>query len=212
MNRRPLHVAAVLTATAALLLTACASGDDDSSPDKIKGAGGDSSSPPASASTPKRDADRPKITLPKSFQADFVGWSDRDPKLQAILDDGRERLRGDYAAIIERAPQAHYMAFYNTATALTTGERWVKGFISKNETITGKVNVSNPQARVSPDGSGTLFYCVDERESSTKNLKTAKVTHTPAGTAHVLYQTKLIKTKQGVWQTKSITTTPGGCR
>ncbi|KIZ15430.1 hypothetical protein [Streptomyces natalensis] len=212
MNRRPLSIAAALTGIAALLLTACGSGSDESTPDKIKGAGGDSNSPSASASVPKNNVDRPKITLPKSFQADFVGWSNNDPKLQAILDDGRERLRGDYAAIIERVPQAHYMAFYNTATALTTGEQWVKGFISKNETITGKVSVSNPQARVSPDGSGTLFYCVDEGKSSTKNLKTAKVIHTPADSAHVLYQTKLIKTKQGVWQTKSITTTPGGCK
>jgi hypothetical protein len=212
VNRPARLVTAALTASAALLLTACGSGrSDDSSSDKIKGADtGANSSPSATASA--SDVKRPEITLPKSFQVTFSGWTNSDPKLQAILDDGRQQLLGSYSAIIKADPESEAMTFYNTGTALTTGKKWISGFVEKDLTLVGKTRGYNPQVRISADGSGTFFYCVDESKASTKNGKTGEITNTPAATAQVLYQTKLRKNADGVWQTTSVTTTQGGCK
>ncbi|MGW2646752.1 hypothetical protein ACWC2T_17955 [Streptomyces sp. NPDC001393] len=211
MNRPTRLVTAALTASAALMLTACSSGGGGSSSDKIKGANTGGGSPSASMSA-AGDVKRPEITLPKSFQVAFDGWTNGDAKLQAVMDDGKERLLGTYAAIIEQNAKADYVTFYNEGTALTTGREWIKGFVDDHLTLIGKGRVFAPQVRISPDGSGTLFYCVDEGKGSTKDLKTGEVTNTPANQAYVLYQTKLSKTSDGVWKTTAVTTTQGGCK
>lgn len=215
MNRPARLVTAVLTASAALLLTACGSGGgDDASSDKIKGAdvGGGNASASPSASASQDGVNRPEITLPSEFQANFESWTNSDAKLQTILDDGKQQLLGSYSAIIEADPESDAMTFYNTGTALTTGKEWVNGFVTKDITLVGKTRAYNPQTRISADGSGTLFYCVDESKASTKNRKTGEITETPADTAQVLYQTKLSKNDDGVWQTTSVTTTQSGCK
>ena len=100
MNRPARLVTAALTASATLLLTACGSGGDDSASDKIKGAdqGGEKASASASASAAADGVKRPEIPLPSTFAMDFEGLTDSDPKLQAILDDGKEALRANHAA------------------------------------------------------------------------------------------------------------------
>ncbi|MFJ5290125.1 hypothetical protein [Streptomyces sp. NPDC088348] len=215
MNRRALPAVAALSATAALLMTACSSGSGGggSSSDKIKGVDhGSAASPSASAAREPGGAQRPNIKLPTSFQVEFTGWTNSDPKLQAILDDSKQQLMGSYAAIIAGNPNDAPMAFYNTGEALMTGKQWIKGFADKDLTLIGKTRAYKPQARISPNGSGTFFYCVDESKSSTRNTKTNKVTGTPADKAQVLYRTKLSKNSSGVWQTTFVTTTQGGCR
>ncbi|MEU4926973.1 hypothetical protein AB0G54_10780 [Streptomyces yokosukanensis] len=209
MNRPARHAAAVVTVSAALLLTACSSGGGGSASDKIKGAGAGAGSPSASATS---STERPKIALPKSFQVAFDGWTNSDPKLQAVMDDGKERLLGTYAAIIAQNPKADYVTFYNEGTALTTGQEWIKGFTDDHLTLIGTGRVFNPQARISPDGSGTLFYCVDEGKGSTKNIKTGEVTNTPANQAYVFYQTKLSRSGDGIWKTTAVASTQGGCK
>ncbi|MFJ3231519.1 hypothetical protein [Streptomyces sp. NPDC086787] len=213
MNRPARLVAAALTASAALLLTACGSGGGgDSTSDKIKGADQGASSSPSASASAASDVKRPEITLPKSFQMSFENWTNSDPKLQAIMDDGKERLLGTYSAIVKQDPQAESITFYNTASALSTGQAWVKGFTGKNLTLIGKGRAFDPQARISPDGSGTLFYCVDEGKGSTKDLKTGKVTNTPADDAYAFYQTKLSKSGDGVWKTTMVKSTRGDCK
>ncbi|MGW7605675.1 hypothetical protein ACWGKW_00045 [Streptomyces sp. NPDC054766] len=215
MNRPARLVVVVLTASTALLLTACGSGGgDDSSSDKIKGAdaGGEKASASASASASQDGAERPKITLSKEFQANFEGWTNSDPKLQAILNDGREELRSKYAAIIESNPDSDAVAFYNSGTSLTSARKWIKSFTDTDDGLIGKVTVYNPQVHINDSGSGVLFYCVDERKASTKNRKTGKVTTTPDKPESVLqYRARLDKTSQGVWKNVSLTTVAGGC-
>ncbi|WP_336605860.1 hypothetical protein [Streptomyces sp. BA2] len=209
MARRTMPIAATLVASAALLLTACGGGGSDDSSDKIEGAGQGSSKPSPTASE-SSDVDRPKITLPKSFKADFEGWTDSDPKVQSILNDGKERLRGTYAAIGEANPKADYLAFYSARGALTTGEDWVKGY--KGLTITGEVKAFNPEAEIREKGRATLFYCVDESKGFSKDLKTGKKEGTPEGESpKVQYRTALEKGDNGVWMTTSVETEPGGC-
>ncbi|MFG2346761.1 hypothetical protein [Streptomyces phaeochromogenes] len=217
MNRRALPAAASLTATAVLLLTACGSGGGDgSSSDKIKGAGqggNSSSSPSASAPASSGGVDRPGITLPRSFQANFESWTNSNPKLQAILNDGGEELKSKYAAIIESDPDSDAVSFYNSEATLTSARKWIKQFVDDDDSLIGKVVVFDPQVHINDTGSGVLFYCVDERGASTKNRKTGKVTATPDEPDSVIqYRARLDKTSQGVWKTVALTTVPGACR
>ncbi|GGU03281.1 hypothetical protein ACH49O_11165 [Streptomyces coeruleorubidus] len=214
MNRPARLTTAALTASMALLVTACGSGGGDSSSDTIKGAGaGDaktSAGPSASASP--GSVKRPKITLPKEFQADFESWSNSDPKLQAILNDGREELRSKYAAIIEADPESDAVAFYNSETTQATARKWIKQFTDDGDSIIGRVRVFDPQVHISDTGSGVLFYCVDERQASTKNRKTKKIVNTPDKPESLIqYRLRLDQTSQGVWKTTSLTTVPGAC-
>lgn len=217
MNRPARLVVAALTASTALLLTACGSGGgDDSSSDKIKGADADgkkaSASAPASSPTAKDGAGRPKITLSKDFQANFQGWTNSDPKLQAILDDGREELRSEYAAVIEANVNSDAVAFYNSDATLITAHKWIKQFVDDDESLIGSVTAFDPQVHINDTGSGVLFYCVDERKASTKNRKTAKITTTPDKPENVIqYRNRLDKNPQGVWKTTSSTVVPGAC-
>lgn len=215
MNRPARLVVVALTASTALLLTACGSGgDDDSSSDKIKGADAGSEKTSAGPSAPASQdaAGRPEITLSKEFQANFEGWTNSDPKLQAILNDGREELRSKYAAIIESNPDSDAVAFYNSGASLTSARKWIKSFTDTDDGLIGKVTAYNPQVHINDSGSGVLFYCVDERKASTKNRKTGKVTATPDKPESVLqYRARLDKTSQGVWKNVSLTTVAGGC-
>ncbi|MEV2255834.1 hypothetical protein AB0I94_35655 [Streptomyces sp. NPDC050147] len=216
MNRRPIRLlTAAITASAALLLTACGSGGDDKdSSDKIEGAGdgGSKASASAAPSNGSGKAGRPTIKLPSSFKMEFVGWTNSDPKLQAILDDGKEALRADHAAIIEGDPDASYVKFYNNPTSEASSKKWIKGFVDKDLTLTGEARISKPQVRINSTGSGILFYCMDESKGFTKNLKTKEVVGTPKDQSpRVQYQTRLDRTKDGVWKTSSSTTKRGGC-
>ncbi|MFI6091382.1 hypothetical protein [Streptomyces sp. NPDC051218] len=198
-----------LVASAAVLLSACGGDGGADSSDKIEGAGRGSGEPTPTASE-SSDVDRPEITLPKSFKADFQGWTDSDPRLQSILNDGKERLRGTYAAIGEADPKADYLAFYSARSALASGEKWVEGY--KGLTITGEVRAFNPEAEIREKGRATLFYCVDESKGFSKDLKTGKKEGTPEGESpKVQYRTALEKSDDGVWITTSVETAPEGC-
>ncbi|MFH8564828.1 hypothetical protein [Streptomyces sp. NPDC017988] len=213
MTRSTRLVAAALTASAALLLTACGGSDDDKDNKKIAGADTESSASPSTSATPSDTAaGRPKITLPKSFQADFQGWTNSDPKKQAILNDGKQELLAEYAAIIEGNPDSEALAFYTDEAAGQSARKWIKGFVDKDLVLTGRATVSKPQVSIADDGSGVLFYCVDESKGSTKNTKTGKVEHTPQNSkARVQYRNRLDKTPQGVWKTRYSETDRGGC-
>ncbi|MCT9139504.1 hypothetical protein [Streptomyces violarus] len=206
---------AVLTASAALMLSACGSGGgDDSSSDKIKGTdtddGAASASPSASASLD--GVKRPEITLPKEFQANFESWTNSDPKKQAILNDGRERLKAEYLAVIDAEPASETVSFYSTGQALTSARTWIQGYVKNAHTLIGEARIFNPQVTISDSGGGVLFYCVDEGKGYTKDRKTKEVEGTPDGVNPVLqYRTTLERTPQGVWKTKSLETERGGC-
>ncbi|MEU6679339.1 hypothetical protein [Streptomyces sp. NPDC046925] len=209
MNRRPIRLlTATLTASAALLLTACGSGGGSrDSSDKIEGAGGGGSKASASPS-----AKRPEVELPGSFKADFAGWQNSDPKKQAILDDGRERLKAEYLAIIDSAPQSKAVSFYNSQQALTSSRTYIKGYVDNDHNLIGKARVFNPQVSISDTGGGVLFYCVDESKGYTLDRKTKEKTGTPDDVNPVLqYRTTLKKTSDGVWSTVSLETVRGGC-
>ncbi|WP_328538465.1 hypothetical protein [Streptomyces sp. NBC_00344] len=142
----------------------------------------------------------------------FEGWTNSDAKLQAILNDGKEALRADHAAIIAGDPDADYVTFYNSPSSAAISRKWIKGFVDDDQTLVGRARVFDPKVSVNSTGSGVLFYCVDESQGSTKNRKTGELQGTPKGESpHVQYRTLLDRSKNGVWKTMSSTTAQGAC-
>ncbi|MEV5978158.1 hypothetical protein [Streptomyces sp. NPDC052114] len=216
MNRPLRLMTAALTASAALLLTACGSGGGDGgSSDKIEGAddgGKPKASASASADAGSGGAKRPEIKLPDSFRMDFESWANSDPKLQAILDDGKEQLRGDHAAIIDGDADASYVNFYNSDASLQGSRKWIKQYVDDDLTLVGKMRIFNPKVEINDSGAGVLFYCLDEGKAFTKDRKTGKKEGTPPGdNPHILYRTMLHKSADGVWKTTRSQTERGGC-
>ncbi|MGW4373161.1 hypothetical protein ACWEJ7_05775 [Streptomyces albidoflavus] len=215
MNRPARLVTAALTVSAALLLTACGSGGgEDGAADRIKGADRENgeASPSASAPASPRASGQPEIELPDSFRMEFEGWTHSDPKLQAILDGGREQLRADHAAVIEGDPEADYVTYYNREASLQASRKWIKQYVDADVTLVGRLKVSDPQVRVNDSGAGVLFYCVDESAAFAENRETGERTGTPAGDSPRLrYRTLLEKSPQGVWRTTRAQTERGAC-
>ncbi|MYZ14452.1 hypothetical protein GT038_13780, partial [Streptomyces sp. SID337] len=92
---------------------------------------------------PPDGVDRPKIELPSEFRANFVRWTNSDPKLRGILDDGQEELWAKYAAIIEADPNSKAVAFYDAGSSLTTARRWIKSFVGTDDSLTGEIQAIN---------------------------------------------------------------------
>ncbi|TLS41942.1 hypothetical protein FE633_33185 [Streptomyces montanus] len=212
MARRTVTTAATFAATAALLLTACGGGDDSSS-DDIKGADKGSSSPSASASAPS-EVNRPKITIPSSFQLTFENWTSSNPDEQAVLNDGKEQLRAGYAAIIANDPDGgDALAFYDTEAGLSQDRKWIKSYTDKNLNVIGELPVFDPKAELfAKNTKAQLSYCTDESKAATKRREGGKVVGNPQGTdPKVFYTVTMQKSRQGVWQAVSTASKRGGC-
>jgi hypothetical protein len=204
VKRRPLPIAAALTATAALLLTACGSDDDGSqAKDKIAGADSGNSASSTSPSPSTTDsAQRPKITLPSDVQDVFEGWKTGDATKDALLADVQgAQLATDYAISQGNADEPA-LAFYYQGRALVTSAQWVQSFVDKGLTITGKIRYFDPQVTLSGSTSGSVRYCSDESQAFSKVRKSGKINKTAVtDDSYVLYNVKVEKNKQGVWQT-----------
>ena len=215
MNRRPTLLAAIaLTAAAALSLSAC--GSDDSSKDKDKDndkiAGADtgtdkSASPSASASVA---AGRPKIELPSDLTMTFEGGKTGDAVKDAVLADSAERMRSVNAAIAGTDPKSEALSFYNTGRALEAAVTWVGKFKDAKLGIMGKVRYYSRTVTFDGSKAAAALFCADESKGYAKDLKTgkAKVT-TPSNEDFILYNTRLEKNSDGVWQTTRIVSTAG---
>jgi hypothetical protein len=216
VTRRPTLLAALaLTATAALTLSAC--GSDDDSPtknnDKIAGAdtGGEkSTSPSASASA---STDRPKIELPSDLKLTFEGAETGDPVKDAVLSDSAERMRAVDAAITETDPKGEAIAYYNTGKALEAALNWVAQFEKAGATLTGEARYYDRKVTLKSATSATLIFCADESKGFSKDKKTNEVHKTPVTkNSYVLYNTRLDKNSEGVWQTSQIISTRGAAQ
>jgi len=214
VKRRTLPVAAALVATAALL-TACGGGGDGSSPGNDKIAGADtgnetSASPSASASA---RGGRPKIELPSDLTLTFEGAKTGDVVKDAVLADNAERMRAVDAAITGTDPKGEAIAYYNTGKALEAALSWVAQFKEANATLTGEARYYDRRVTLKGSDTAVLTFCADESKGFSKDKKTDKVAKTPATkNSYVLYNTRLDKNADGVWQTSQIISTRGAAQ
>ncbi|MER5472763.1 hypothetical protein [Streptomyces sp. NPDC002685] len=208
MNRRPrLLATAVVGATAALLLTACGGGDDEpKGNDKIAGAdtGGETSASPSATASPEGAA-RPEIVFPSGVENVFEGQKTGNATKDAVLAANALSVNSMDDAIFQGSVDTKALGFYNTGKALEAAITYVQGYLDKNDTWVGTTRYFNRQVTLSGSTAASVVYCSDESKSFLKNRKTKKVKNTPTtADSYVLYNAKLVKNGQGVWQTTNI--------
>lgn len=212
MTRRPrLLTTAAAAATAALLLTACG-GDDNDAKANDEIAGADTSAEASSTPTPSPSATdgRPEIELPSDVELTFEDAETGDPVKDAVLADSAERMRAVDAAITGTDPKGEALGFYNTGKALEAALSWVSQFDQAGATITGEVRYYDRKVTLKNETSANLTFCADESKGFSKDKKTGEIAKTPVTkNSYVLYNTRLDKNADGVWQTSQIVSTRG---
>ncbi|MGW2780464.1 hypothetical protein ACWC3X_04305 [Streptomyces populi] len=207
MNRRSRLLATVAVgASAVLLLTACGGGDDKpKTNDKIAGAdtGGETSASPEASAT--GSGGRPAIKFPSDARNVFEDRKTGDPKKDAVLADNAERINSIDDAIFQGRVNTEALGFYSAQGALDSARTFVKGYLDDGRSWTGTTRYFDRQVTFRPDGSAVVVYCSDESKSFLKNRKTNKREKTPTSAdSYVLYNTKLVKNSDGVWQTTNV--------
>ncbi|MET8858311.1 hypothetical protein [Streptomyces sp. NPDC004579] len=215
MNRRSRLLATVAVgASAALLLTACGGGGDKpKANDKIAGAdtGDKKSASPSASATPSTG--RPKIELPSDLTLTFEGAKTGNAVKDAVLADSAERMRAVDAAITGTDPKGEAIGYYNTGKALEAALTWVNQFKEAGSTLTGEARYYDRTVTLDGKTSASLTFCADESKGYAKDKKTNKVDKTPATkNSYVLYNTRLDKSSEGVWQTSQIISTRGAAQ
>ncbi|MEU9183978.1 hypothetical protein AB0D14_05300 [Streptomyces sp. NPDC048484] len=203
MSKRPATLAVACLATAtALLLSACGGGAGSKDEDKIAGADTASRSASPSASASDDGIDRPKVELPEGDELVFTPEDGGEAKADAVLRDNAEYLRAIDEAIGDQNLKSKAVAFYSKNLAYLGSVDWISGFIKDGTTVTGTVRFFDRKVTFSKDGSAGLTYCADESKGYTKDVKTEKTNVTPVTKdSYVLYNDRLRKNDQGVWQT-----------
>ncbi|MFG3075284.1 hypothetical protein [Streptomyces sp. NPDC048225] len=205
MKRRPLPVTAALAASAAPMLTACGSGDDGSDNDKIAGADVSASPTSAASSASGGTAERPPMKLPDDVTETFQGWKAGDATEDAALADAGHAQTAVTHAITQGDPEAAALNFYQSGAALAGSQDWVKGIVDAGLTYSGTVRYYAPSISVVGKDTAGVSYCADESKAYNKNRKTQKVDKVPAtDQSYVLYNTRLKKNAEGVWQTTKL--------
>ena len=214
MKRRTLPVAAALVATATLLLTACGGSDGGESKGNDKIAGVDTGSETSASASPSDTAaaaeGRPQITFPGGVANVFEDEKTGDTKKDAVLADNAQRINSIDDAIFQDKASTAALGYYSKDKALTSAVTFIQGYLDKNLTWTGTTRYFDRKVTIGQDGTATLVYCADESKSFLKNRKTGKIDNTPtSATSYVLYNTKLAKNDQGVWQTINVISVRG---
>ncbi|TLS42925.1 hypothetical protein FE633_28430 [Streptomyces montanus] len=201
-----MHVA-VFTVATAIFVTACGGGDGGSSEgnDKIARADteGETSASPSGRAT---DAvDRPEVKLPSDVTDEYEDWKTGDDIKDAILTDTARRIEATNYAILLGDTDAPGLSFYYRDKALSDAVAWVQAYVDANLSFTGTTRYYAPEVTLAGDMSASVVYCSDESKGFNKSRKTNKVDKTPSDESpYVLYNTRLEKNKQGVWQTANL--------
>ncbi|MFD4631839.1 hypothetical protein ACFVYR_27605 [Streptomyces sp. NPDC058284] len=218
MNRRPaLLTAAIMTAAAVFSLSACGGGGGGSEGnDKIAGAGsGDEAKKAPSATASPAGIDRPKISVPKDVDLVFAPEATGDAKTDAVLRDNAEYWRAIIESIEKQDPKSEAVRFYSKGSGLLGTIEWSGNFIKSDLTLAGTVRFTDRKVKFSKDGSAGLTYCSDESKGFTKDRKTGEKHVTQAGKdSYILYNDRLRKNADGVWQLTNSTSEMGSalCR
>lgn len=206
MTRRIRTALLAATATTLLLTTACGDdGDGGGGSDDIPGVdGGGEAGEETPTEQPTDDVEnRPEIALPEGFENVYEDWESDDPTEQRVLDDARRAQDGVDLAILERDPEADFVAFYHSAEALAGAEEWIGGFVRNDRSIAGTVRYFAPQVTLQSDAAASLTYCADESEATATDVNTGEPIPGDGEQPFVSYTNLLEKDERGVWVTTS---------
>lgn len=210
MTRTSLPVGVAVVVSAGLLLSACGGGGSDSS-DKIQSSGSPSASATASSASPSASAGvkRPAIALPAGAKNVFEGRHTGDAKKDAVLYDNEQWVNSMDEAILKRSSDTSHIAFYSRDDALGSSVSFVKGYLDKKDTWVGTTRFFDRKVTFMPGGTASVVYCSDESKAFIKHSN-GKIDNTPTDAdSYVLYNTKLVKNNDGVWQTSVVVSDRG---
>ncbi|MEW2522138.1 hypothetical protein [Actinacidiphila alni] len=207
MTRSSLPIAVALAAAAGLLLTACGGGGSDSS-DKIQPSQTATTSAAPVTTTPSPTASsvqRPVITLPSGAKNVFEDQHTGDAQKDAILHDNEQWVNSMDEAILKGSLNTPAVGFYSTDKALESSITYIKGYLDKSDTWVGTTRFFDRKVTLMNDGTASVIYCSDESKAFLKDKKTGKIDNTPTtAESYVLYNTRLAKSKQGIWRTTQV--------
>ncbi len=122
-------------------------------------------------------------------------------------------MRAVDAAITGTDLEGKALAFYNTGKALKAAQDWVAQFEEAGATITGEARYDEREVTLKGEDSATLTFCADESKGFSKDRKTNEIHKTPVTkNSYVLYNTRLDKNADGVWQTSQIISARGAAQ
>ncbi|MFJ8336690.1 hypothetical protein, partial [Streptomyces sp. NPDC094437] len=132
----------------------------------------------------------------------FENWKTGDSTKDAVLADVQGAQTATDYAITQGSANEPSLAYYYRDKALLTTAQWVQSFTDKGLTLTGEIRYSTPHVTLSGTTSASVRYCSDESKAFSKVRKTNKVNKTAVtDESYVLYNVKVTKNQQGVWQT-----------
>ncbi len=200
----PLRAAAVFAVGAAVLLTGC--GGSSGSSGAIKGAESGAGSPAPSASGSAGPAvERPSVAFPAGAKNVFEGAHTGDPKKDAVLADSADGIDSVDQAILTGRARTAALTFYETGQALASAGSYIHGYLSRHQTWVGTTRYFDRQVTFAGGDSASVVYCSDESRSFLKDRESGKVDDTPTSAqSYVLYNTRLTKDAEGVWQTVDV--------
>ncbi|MBY8883177.1 hypothetical protein K7862_36905 [Streptomyces sp. PLK6-54] len=194
-----------------MLLTACGGGGGDKSSDKITST---QPVPTATSASPSASAtmtvNRPVITFPGDAKNVFEDQHTGDPKKDAVLADNEQMVDSIYSAIIQGNAHTSAMAFYSKGLALGSAATFVQGWVNGDASWTGTIRWFHRKVTIRNDNSAVVVYCSDESKAYPKSRKSGKIDRSASNTAsYVLYNTRLEKSPDGVWQTVNLVSQRG---
>jgi photosystem II stability/assembly factor-like uncharacterized protein len=201
----PLCAAAVAGLT---LLTAC--GGDGADPDagRIEGARTARPSPGRSPETSRP----PETVFPGNAKNVFEGQRTGDSKKDAVLADNAQRINSIDDAIFRGRSHTPALAFYSKGAALQSARAFVRRWTDDGETWVGTARYFAREVSFQPDGTAAVVYCCDESKAFIKS-DAGTVDRGPATSdAYVLYNTRLARSPEGVWQTVSVLSQRGAAQ
>ncbi len=149
--------------------------------------------------------DRPEVKLPSDVTDEYEDWKTGDDIKDAVLADTARRIDATNGAIVRGDTGAPGLSFYYRDKALTDAVAWVQAYVDANLSFTGTTRYYAPDVTLTGDKAASVVYCSDESKGFNKDRKTKKVDKTPSDESpYVLYNTRLEKNKQGVWQTTNL--------
>jgi hypothetical protein len=197
--------AAALTAVLAAALAACGSGSDSGS-DKITDAPATTAATTAAAPTASatRAAARPTVTFPSYAKDVFDGPKTGDPVKDQVLADSAQAMSATDDAIFHGSTDRPLLHYYYSDQALIGAVDFAKGYISKGEKWGGVTRFFDRKVTLQSATTAAVVFCSDESKSwiTHNGKKLPGGGDTPQ--AYVLYNARLTKNAQGVWQTTNL--------
>ncbi|EDY44475.1 hypothetical protein [Streptomyces sp. SPB074] len=201
-------VAYVLTAlVCGTGLVACGGDDEGGKDDKTVAGAERTTSPKPSPSSPssKPPAGKPEIRLPGDISMTFESVRTGDVAKDAALADSAQRMRALNADIAGTDPGGKALAAYTTGQATEASASWINQFTDAGLTITGAFRYYDRKVTLNDDGTASVVFCADESKAFAKEKKTGKVRRTtPSDEDFIIYNTRLAKNADGIWQTTQV--------